>query len=1609
VEDLVVQFDASSIPLHPLSNSGTDPAYPFRLLAESIPQLVWTARADGRLDYANQRWIEYTGIDADEIQGWPWKQTVHAEDLRPALDLWATVVDRQTAYESEYRLRRRDGKYRWFLVRVEPIFDQQGRPICWFGTGTDIDERKRRESQTEQRCGRSVEQLLDCLSILTAVRDQQNQIVDFRFDHINQTGSTNNGRTFEEQIGRGLLEVFPAHHVSGLFDEYRRVVETGEPLLKEILFYEDNNGGEPLPRWFDILASKLGDGCVAVWRDVMQPKTTERQAIEAQQTHDQQLRLRNEQLATVARVSQLLISGHHDNRQLLAAAFSVVAEAIGAEMYFHCQPHDADSIRLSTWHGLTEDERTRFETMRYGELLCGRVAAQRRSIVVEDIVHTNIEGSEAVRAAGLGAYAGFPLLAGDRLLGTVAFITRIKTHFADGEVQMIQTICDQVAAAIDRLRLLLELRENDERQRLAIEGAGLGTWDVDLSSGAAIWNPRQFELLGYAPEQGGASMGRWRERIHAEDEGPVMAQVERAKLDRSSISVEHRVLCADSGRLRWLSLHGRFYYDDTGAAVRFSGTTQDITERKQSEAELYASRQRLDLGTRVGGLALMEIDYASGQTQLTTEAARLFGLHHQACVVPREAVHATCHPDDFSALKAKIAACLDPAGDGWVAMTHRIIRPVDGSVAWVRVRKQVSFEGEGERRRPIRAIMAAVDVTAERNAEEAVRRSEALIRNVLDALPERIAVLDSHGVIVSVNEQWSKFARQNGGRLTAESPIGIAYLDLFQDEAVLKDKHAIQAYTRLGELLSGKIDTFKSEYPCHSPQNQQWYLMNGCRLSDAPYVVISHLDITERKQAEERLQFIADRARVGQWYWDLPHNQLEWSPLCKQLFGFSAGEAINYDRFVKTLHPDDRERVVRLVDACLAGRVRGNEHDVEYRVRWPDGTWRWIHAKGSATFQDGRPMRMAGIAMDITDRMQAQEAAAEHHELLETIFEYMPAAINIIRGSDLRLIMANREYRAIAPDKGDPVGKTLDELWPETGQDFDALCRKVLETGEPYHAVDELNPIRRSPDGPLEQCWFTWSLFRIRLPGDQGWGLFNSAWETTQRMRMELALRDSETRYRLLFENMSEGFALGEMIWDADGKPIDLRYLEVNRAWEQAGIASHQAIGRTARELVPDIEPQWIETFGRIVQTGQSIRYENYLHGLGKWFETFAFKHSENCLGVMFRDITQRKQIEERLRDNDRRKDEFIATLSHELRNPLATIRSGLEVMKLAPNDPTVNAETREMMQRQVIHLVALIDDLLDVSRISRGKIILRREKVSVTDAIHSAWETCQPMIEETGHELTLELPPETIFVDGDPHRLAQIFANLLNNAAKYTPRRGRIAVTAHPDGNDVVVAVKDTGMGIAKDQLTRVFDLFSQVENESLGYAGLGVGLSLVKSLVELHRGTIWAESAGKGQGSTFMVRLPVTTLTPRPDGQPASDRKTIAQAPRRVLIVDDNDTAAKLLSLIVKKEGHVVATALNGQDAVECGHAFHPEIVLMDIGMPVMDGYQAARAMRKEPWGNDITLVALTGWGQDDDKQKTQDAGFDLHLVKPVEPDTIRKLINELNAQGGTEGREV
>ena len=520
--------------------------------------------------------------------------------------------------------------------------------------------------------------------------------------------------------------------------------------------------------------------------------------------------------------------------------------------------------------------------------------------------------------------------------------------------------------------------------------------------------------------------------------------------------------------------------------------------------------------------------------------------------------------------------------------------------------------------------------------------------------------------------------------------------------------------------------------------------------------------------------------------------------------------------------------------------------------------------------------------------------------------------------------------------------------------------------------------------------------------------LYRSKEELRERERQdfEQRLEAKEERYRALFESIDEGFCVIKLLRDTNGRVRDYRFEEANEAFAMhTGMA--EAVGHTISELAPGHEDYWFGIYDRVASTGEPTRFVQEAKALKRWFDVYASRlggPGSDLVAVLFSDITQRlvaeqdlRRLNEELAQANRRKTEVLATLAHELRNPLAPLSNGLHLMRMASTKPELLEKTRQMMERQIQHMVHLVDDLLDVARISTGKVELRRQRIDLKEVVATAVETSGSLIDAAGHKLTVEVQPVPMAMDADPTRIAQVVSNLLNNAAKYTPQGGRIALKVAVEGQEAVISVADTGIGIDADAIPKVFEMFAQVPSTAAKpQGGLGIGLSLVQSLVALHGGSVSATSPGAGQGSTFTVRLPLASGGTQDKGE-----RIVVEADKpdqlHVLVVDDNADAAESLGVLLDIEGHAAHIAHSGAEALQLAQAQKLDVVFLDIGLPDMSGYDVARRMRMLPGLDKTLLVALTGWGTQEDRKRTREAGFDRHLTKPAELPQVEELLRE------------
>jgi signal transduction histidine kinase len=528
---------------------------------------------------------------------------------------------------------------------------------------------------------------------------------------------------------------------------------------------------------------------------------------------------------------------------------------------------------------------------------------------------------------------------------------------------------------------------------------------------------------------------------------------------------------------------------------------------------------------------------------------------------------------------------------------------------------------------------------------------------------------------------------------------------------------------------------------------------------------------------------------------------------------------------------------------------------------------------------------------------------------------------------------------------------------------------------------------------------------------------------TEQAQKAEAALWDST-------ELLRQNLAYTESIVATVREPLlvldkNLRVLTASRSfYETYRAAPEETIGRLLYDLgngqwnIPELRRLLEEILPQAIKV-EEFEVEHEFEHIGK--KTMLLngrrlvQEGDRAPSILLalEDVTERKRQANQLRQyaaelsaTDHRKDEFLAMLAHELRNPLAPLHNAVLVLKTGAADPEAIARARDMMERQIQNMTRLIDDLLDVSRINQGKVQLRKEPVELVPVLTGAAESAEHQFRDSEQELAVSLPSEPIYLEADPTRLAQIFGNLLNNASKYNNRGGHVWLTAElasegrQSPEEAVIRVRDDGIGVAPDQLPHIFDLFTQVDHSlERSQGGLGIGLTLVKNLVEMHGGTVVAQSVGLGRGSEFVVRLPVVAAPSRPrPTREADNGKKPALVKRRILVVDDNLDSAESLAMLLGITGHEVQTAHDGEAAVAAAETFRPEVVLLDIGLPKLNGYEAAHQIRQQPWGRKMALVALTGWGQEEDRRKSKQAGFDNHLVKPVDYAALVQLLAEL-----------
>ncbi|AKJ27234.1 chemotaxis protein methyltransferase CheR [Caldimonas brevitalea] len=950
---------------------------------------------------------------------------------------------------------------------------------------------------------------------------------------------------------------------------------------------------------------------------------------------------------------------------------------------------------------------------------------------------------------------------------------------------------------------------------------------------------------------------------------------------------------------------------------------------------------------------------------------------------------------------------------------------------------------------------AATAVAEAQEAQEQAARlqqrllAEELLPLIIDNLPVLISYVDAEGVYRLNNRAYERWFGEPRSNITGRHVRDVAgeaawqtlrpYMEAALAGQAVSCEHQI-AYPRAGKRWVAIT------YVPH-------LTAAGSVLGVAILVhdITAHREaLDELRRAEERLTQAVRAAGVGVFDHDHVSGELHWSPVIRAIHDWPPDRPPQLDSVLARVHPDDREAHL----AALRSAHDPNGNGVfasDYRVLRADGKTRWISARAQTFFKgEGaarRAIRTVGAELDVTDRKRIEEAlqrSDESHRLIVALHDATrelrdPALVQRevvarvgryfgVSRCAYAEIDPSQQFALVLQDHTDGVPSVvgrhrLNDFGPRMVAQLRAGSTVVIEDvasderllGSGAQAAFAGLHARAGVGVPLVKDRRLVALMVLQHREPRTWRsdevalieqVAERTWFAVESARAEAALRESRDVLALAMRGGRMG------AWSRD--------LVTDRVWWSAeleelfGLPPGGFSGTTEgfRSLVhPDERPALEAAVAQALERRDDYCVQfRFRHASGQWRwmegrgrAVYATDGRPTMLYGLGIDITERMRSEEELRrlyrelsDADRRKDEFLATLAHELRNPLAPIRNALEILRLkAPPDPETRW-SRDVIDRQARHLTRLVDDLLDIARITRGKIELQQERVELTTIVQGALEAAQPLVQACGHQLTVSLPPQPVWLEADVTRLTQVFLNLLNNAAKYTPHGGQIWLTAEADDAMATVAIRDTGVGIAAEHLETVFEMFSQVDPVlERAQGGLGIGLALARGLVALHGGSIRAHSAGPGRGSEFVVRLPRsrgTTSQAAADEAPAVAPRS---APQRILVVDDNRDAAESLAVLLRLGGRDVALAHDGEAALQEVRRYAPDVVLLDIGMPGMSGYEVARRIRSRPRGQQVCLVALTGWGQEDDKQRALAAGFDAHLTKPVDAQTLEATL--------------
>jgi len=1216
----------------------------------------------------------------------------------------------------------------------------------------------------------------------------------------------------------------------------------------------------------------------------------------------------------------------------------------------------------------------------------------------------------------------------------------------------LENAVERFALSRERMVSDEELRESEERLRIGRDAAFAISfeWDIERNEVRRFFS--RDPLLTATPDDAPSTFEAVCGAVALEDRAHFITNV-RAALDAQDGRYENEFrLVHPDGNVAWLCERGQVKRDKEGKAVKLIGLSQDVSVRKRRElgfaflVDLQKVLSPLQTAAEIMGAAasaiaehfglqhclMVEIDEAEGTATVlhdhrsTEDALSLVGTYRIADFhTPEErkemAAGRAILINDVSAAPrtAENADRFAHLGIG-----AAVIAPYVSDTGW-------KFVLSGQLPRPypwpaedaelLTELAARIYLRLERaRADDRLRASEAAERArrreleaLMDAIPAAVFIAhDADCKRITGNRATTGILRLAPGVNTSKSaPKGEQPdFEVYREGKLLGPYELpMQQAAATGlPVIGQEVDIVFPDGACVNLYGSALPVFGDDGVVRG--AVGAYVDFTQRREAERELR---ESQHYLQRITEVTPGVLHVFDLEKQasvfinrpvtsILGYSAADiaAMGSDVIPLLMHPDD---IPRFVEHMEKVRALGDHKCIEFehRMRDKSGNWRWFQSRDAVFLraEDGSVKQLIGTATDITDLKRIEEASNRNAALFSKIIEQAPGGVYVVDAM-FRLQQINAEAMPVFKSVDPLIGRDFDEvlhiLWgPKIGDALGDIFRHTLTTGE-RHVSPSFSEERFDIH---ERQAFEWETQRILLPDGQ-FGVVCYFRDVTERNRAHKALQESRTQLALgmnvagvalshvdfvsglnhLSAETARLFGLGDTAMVVPREKVYTTFhaddrVEIHRRLAEAADPSGAGLmAMDYRVIRPNGEIRWL-------RVRKQVFFEDY-NGVRR--------PVRGILAAL--DITDIKRAELALAEEARRKDEFLAMLGHELRNPLAAIRHAVQIAHESPGDQEACDWAAALIDRQSEQLSRMIEDLLDVARINRGRIELRTQPLDLSKVLHNAVNVTRSIIQQKCHNLTVEIG-DNLHVNGDGTRLEQVFVNLLNNAAKYTPEAGRLTLHAQVKDREVVVAIKDNGVGIPGDLLPHVFDIFRQADSTlARAQGGLGIGLSVVKSLVEMHHGSVTMESHADTPGTTVTVRLPLRVASDAASSAMAASTASIA-LPKgiRVLIVDDHKDAATSLSRLLVRRGCDVRCAHTGPHGVEVAHEFHPEVLLLDIGLPDLDGYGVAQMLRAEPAFSRALFIAITGYAQDGDRERCLAAGFDEHFAKPV---SITKL---------------